>query len=165
MSSEQTSSNSQYYCVCSRDLNCLPRHLAPVNSSQTAITKRLTFLRGFSCFWSLWDSSQLSRLSFQRFLYRVRIEQFNKVPMRDFTKAENGNQDQSSSLDNLYGVDNWISLIVDRKDQYWNTNWHLFSLSPSNVQVSQQAISWIPLSQLGCHPDTQLFLCSLFTPV
>ncbi|RWS15562.1 Secreted frizzled-related protein 5-like protein [Dinothrombium tinctorium] len=34
-----------------------------------------------------------------------------------------------------------------------------------DCKVSQQAVSWIPLSQLGCHPDTQLFLCSLFTPV
>ena len=35
----------------------------------------------------------------------------------------------------------------------------------SLAEVSQQAISWIPLFQLSCHPDTQLFLCSLFTPV
>jgi len=32
-------------------------------------------------------------------------------------------------------------------------------------EVSQQATSWVPLSQLNCHPDTQLFLCSLFSPV
>ncbi|RWS26415.1 Secreted frizzled-related protein 5-like protein [Leptotrombidium deliense] len=35
----------------------------------------------------------------------------------------------------------------------------------SLLEVSQQAASWIPLFRLGCHPDTQLFLCSLFTPV
>lgn len=33
------------------------------------------------------------------------------------------------------------------------------------AEVSQQATSWIPLYNLKCHPDTQLFLCSLFTPV
>ncbi|CAG2118707.1 unnamed protein product, partial [Medioppia subpectinata] len=33
------------------------------------------------------------------------------------------------------------------------------------TEVSQQAQSWVPLSQLNCHPDTQLFLCSLFSPV
>ncbi|XP_054152594.1 myb-like protein D [Oppia nitens] len=32
-------------------------------------------------------------------------------------------------------------------------------------EVSEQAKSWIPLSQLDCHPDTKLFLCSLFSPV
>lgn len=32
-------------------------------------------------------------------------------------------------------------------------------------EVSQQSNSWLPLSQLNCHPDTQLFLCSLFSPV
>merc|ERR1719489_681846 len=29
-------------------------------------------------------------------------------------------------------------------------------------EVAQQSGSWVPLSQVGCHPDTQLFLCSLF---
>ncbi|XP_067137897.1 secreted frizzled-related protein 5-like [Centruroides vittatus] len=35
----------------------------------------------------------------------------------------------------------------------------------SMSEVSQQAISWVPLFNLKCHPDTQLFLCSLFSPV
>ena len=33
------------------------------------------------------------------------------------------------------------------------------------IQVSQQSMSWIPLLNIKCHPDTQLFLCSLFSPV
>lgn len=33
------------------------------------------------------------------------------------------------------------------------------------AEVSQQATPWIPLYNLKCHNDTQLFLCSLFTPV
>jgi len=32
-------------------------------------------------------------------------------------------------------------------------------------EVSQQSMSWIPLLNIKCHPDTQLFLCSLFSPV
>lgn len=32
-------------------------------------------------------------------------------------------------------------------------------------EVSQQSVSWIPLLNIKCHPDTQLFLCSLFSPV
>ena len=32
-------------------------------------------------------------------------------------------------------------------------------------EVSQQAASWIPLLNVKCHDDTQLFLCSLFAPV
>jgi secreted frizzled-related protein 5 len=32
-------------------------------------------------------------------------------------------------------------------------------------EVSQQATSWVPLYNIKCHPDTQLFLCSLFAPV
>uniref|UniRef100_A0A914X0C3 Uncharacterized protein n=1 Tax=Plectus sambesii TaxID=2011161 RepID=A0A914X0C3_9BILA len=32
-------------------------------------------------------------------------------------------------------------------------------------EVTQQAAPWIPLLRLNCHPDTQLFLCSLFAPV
>ena len=32
-------------------------------------------------------------------------------------------------------------------------------------EVSQQASSWIPLLNVKCHDDTQLFLCSLFAPV
>merc|ERR1711923_407432 len=32
-------------------------------------------------------------------------------------------------------------------------------------EVSQQSMSWIPLLNIKCHPDTQLFLCSLFAPV
>lgn len=35
----------------------------------------------------------------------------------------------------------------------------------SMSEVSQQAVSWVPLFNLKCHPDTQLFLCSLFSPV
>ncbi|XP_049807021.1 secreted frizzled-related protein 1-like [Schistocerca nitens] len=33
------------------------------------------------------------------------------------------------------------------------------------AEVSQQAASWLPLLNVRCHPDTQLFLCSLFSPV
>lgn len=33
------------------------------------------------------------------------------------------------------------------------------------AEISQQAVSWIPLLNVKCHPDTQLFLCSLFSPV
>ncbi|VDN17698.1 unnamed protein product [Gongylonema pulchrum] len=32
-------------------------------------------------------------------------------------------------------------------------------------EVIEQAAPWIPLYRLNCHPDTQLFLCSLFAPV
>ncbi|VDP11347.1 unnamed protein product [Onchocerca flexuosa] len=32
-------------------------------------------------------------------------------------------------------------------------------------EVIEQAAPWIPLHRLNCHPDTQLFLCSLFAPV
>lgn len=32
-------------------------------------------------------------------------------------------------------------------------------------EVIQQSESWLQLTQLKCHSDTQLFLCSLFTPV
>ncbi len=32
-------------------------------------------------------------------------------------------------------------------------------------EVSQQAASWVPLLNVRCHPDTQRFLCSLFSPV
>lgn len=32
-------------------------------------------------------------------------------------------------------------------------------------EVTQQARSWVPLVGLHCHPDTQVFLCSLFSPV
>ena len=32
-------------------------------------------------------------------------------------------------------------------------------------EVVQQAQSWNPLLGIRCHPDTQLFLCSLYTPV
>ena len=38
----------------------------------------------------------------------------------------------------------------------------IFNIS---IQVSQQSMSWIPLLNIKCHPDTQLFLCSLFSPV
>ncbi|KAJ9584850.1 hypothetical protein L9F63_020817 [Diploptera punctata] len=33
------------------------------------------------------------------------------------------------------------------------------------AEVSQQAKSWLALNNIRCHPDTQLFLCSLFSPV
>ncbi|XP_076355813.1 secreted frizzled-related protein 5-like isoform X2 [Tachypleus tridentatus] len=33
------------------------------------------------------------------------------------------------------------------------------------TEVAQQAGPWVPLFNLKCHPDTQLFLCSLFSPV
>ena len=32
-------------------------------------------------------------------------------------------------------------------------------------EVSQQAASWVPLINVNCHDDSQLFLCSLFAPV
>jgi len=32
-------------------------------------------------------------------------------------------------------------------------------------EVSQQSLSWIPLLNIKCHTDTQVFLCSLFSPV
>lgn len=32
-------------------------------------------------------------------------------------------------------------------------------------EVTQQASSWVPLLGIRCHPDTKLFLCSLFSPV
>ncbi|KAH7641122.1 Secreted frizzled- protein 5 [Dermatophagoides farinae] len=32
-------------------------------------------------------------------------------------------------------------------------------------EVIEQSSSWIQLIKIGCHPDTQLFLCSLFSPV
>ena len=32
----------------------------------------------------------------------------------------------------------------------------------SMAEVIQQAASWVPLLNVRCHPDTQLFLCSLF---
>lgn len=32
-------------------------------------------------------------------------------------------------------------------------------------EAQQQAGYWVPLLNLRCHPNTQLFLCSLFTPV
>lgn len=33
------------------------------------------------------------------------------------------------------------------------------------AEVKQQAGSWVPLVHKNCHPSTQVFLCSLFTPV
>nr|CAD7408110.1 unnamed protein product [Timema cristinae] len=33
------------------------------------------------------------------------------------------------------------------------------------AEVLQQAGSWVPLLNVRCHPDTQLFVCSLFSPV
>lgn len=35
----------------------------------------------------------------------------------------------------------------------------------SMAEVKQQASSWVPLVHKNCHPDTQVFLCSLFAPV
>ena len=32
-------------------------------------------------------------------------------------------------------------------------------------EVTNQAKSWVPLVGIRCHPDTKLFLCSLFSPV
>ncbi|ESO97466.1 hypothetical protein LOTGIDRAFT_73121, partial [Lottia gigantea] len=32
-------------------------------------------------------------------------------------------------------------------------------------EVTNQAGSWVPLLGIHCHPDTKLFLCSLFSPV
>lgn len=32
-------------------------------------------------------------------------------------------------------------------------------------EVIQQSKSWVSLPRIHCHPDTQLFLCSLFSPV
>lgn len=32
-------------------------------------------------------------------------------------------------------------------------------------EVTEQARSWVPLLGIECHPDTKLFLCSLFSPV
>ncbi len=32
-------------------------------------------------------------------------------------------------------------------------------------EVTNQAKSWVPLLGIRCHPDTKLFLCSLFSPV
>ena len=32
-------------------------------------------------------------------------------------------------------------------------------------EAQQQSGSWVPLLNVRCHADTQLFLCSLFTPV
>ncbi|NP_001191650.1 frizzled-related protein 2 [Aplysia californica] len=32
-------------------------------------------------------------------------------------------------------------------------------------EVTQQAGSWVPLTRIACHPDTKVFLCSLFSPV
>lgn len=33
------------------------------------------------------------------------------------------------------------------------------------LEATQQAVSWVPLQNVHCHADTQLFLCSLFSPV
>jgi secreted frizzled-related protein 5 len=33
------------------------------------------------------------------------------------------------------------------------------------AEVTHQASSWVALNNIRCHPDTQLFLCSLFSPV
>lgn len=32
-------------------------------------------------------------------------------------------------------------------------------------EIKQQASSWVPLLAKQCHPDTQIFLCSLFAPI
>uniref|UniRef100_A0AC35U6L9 Secreted frizzled-related protein 1 n=1 Tax=Rhabditophanes sp. KR3021 TaxID=114890 RepID=A0AC35U6L9_9BILA len=32
-------------------------------------------------------------------------------------------------------------------------------------EVMEQSASWIPLANINCHPDTKMFLCSLFAPV
>lgn len=33
------------------------------------------------------------------------------------------------------------------------------------LEVTQQAVSWVPLQNVHCHADTRLFLCALFSPV
>lgn len=33
------------------------------------------------------------------------------------------------------------------------------------AEVTQQAVSWVPLLNVHCHADTKRFLCSLFSPV
>jgi hypothetical protein len=33
------------------------------------------------------------------------------------------------------------------------------------TEVLEQAHSWVPLANVHCHPDTRLFLCSLFAPI
>jgi len=39
-------------------------------------------------------------------------------------------------------------------------------LAHDNInEVIQQSKSWVSLPRIQCHPDTQLFLCSLFSPV
>ena len=35
----------------------------------------------------------------------------------------------------------------------------------SMSEVIQQSNSWLPLLKLRCHPDSKIFLCSLFAPV
>ena len=68
-----------------------------------------------------------------------------------------------SNFDSWFNFrNNYFRLNLEVKEISWLTLCLLFVLTQ---QVSQQAVSWIPLFQLGCHPDTQLFLCSLFTPV
>ena len=37
--------------------------------------------------------------------------------------------------------------------------------SESMSEVIQQSNSWLPLLKLRCHPDSKIFLCSLFAPV
>lgn len=32
-------------------------------------------------------------------------------------------------------------------------------------EVAEQAVNWNPLIGIRCHPDTQVFLCSLFSPI
>lgn len=32
-------------------------------------------------------------------------------------------------------------------------------------EIIEQSSSWLQLLRIGCHPDTKLFLCSLFSPV
>lgn len=32
-------------------------------------------------------------------------------------------------------------------------------------KVNEQATSWVPLLNIRCHPDTRIFLCSLFAPI
>jgi Fz domain len=41
----------------------------------------------------------------------------------------------------------------------------VFLCSVVGAQVSSQASSWVPLLNIKCHSGTQLFLCSLFSPV
>ncbi|XP_072410251.1 secreted frizzled-related protein 1-like isoform X1 [Chiloscyllium punctatum] len=51
-----------------------------------------------------------------------------------------------------------------------NVGYHKMSLPnlldhETMEEVQQQASSWVPLLNKNCHPNTQLFLCSLYAPI